>query len=62
MRKIFSLFLILLLVTTISSSVYHVAVDDDSYAQLYVQPIEQQPLDTFNNQPAQVEQPSNRQR
>jgi hypothetical protein len=57
MRKIFSLFLILLLVTTISSSVYHVAVDDSSYAQLYVQPIEQQPLDTFNNQPAQVEQP-----
>jgi hypothetical protein len=51
MGKIFSLFLILLLVTTILSSVYHLAIDDRVYAQLYSKPIEEQPLDTFNNQP-----------
>lgn len=55
MRKIFSLLLILLLVTTISSSVYHFAIDDIVYAQLYFQPMKQQPLDTFNNQPPQLE-------
>ena len=51
MRKIFSLLLTLLLVTTISSSVYHVAIEDVVYAQLYFQPMEEQPLNSFNNQP-----------
>jgi hypothetical protein len=61
MRKIFSLLLILLLVTTISSSVYHVAIDDIVYAQLYFQPMEEQPSNTFNNQPSNTfnNQPSN---
>jgi hypothetical protein len=51
MRRAFSLFLILLLVTTLLSSVYHYAIDDKGYAQLYFQPMKEQPLDTFNNQP-----------
>jgi hypothetical protein len=56
MRKIFSLLLILLLVTTILSSVYDVAINDSIYAQLYSQPLEEQPIEeqplaTFNNQP-----------
>ena len=55
MRKVFPLLLTLLLVTTILYSVYHVAIDDSVYAQLYFQPMEEQPLDTFNNQPPQVE-------
>jgi hypothetical protein len=55
MGKIFCLFLILLLVTTILSSVYHFAIDDRVYAQPYFKPMEEQPLDTFNNQPPQVE-------
>src|ERR671922_1851935 len=46
MRKIFSLLLTLLSVTTLLSSVYHVAIDNSIYAQLYY---------TFNNQPSQVE-------
>ena len=41
-----------LLLVTILSSVYHVAINDSVYAQLYFQPLEdQQPLGTFNNQP-----------
>jgi hypothetical protein len=55
MRKVFSLLLTLLLVTTVLSSVYHVAIDDSVYGQLYFQPMDEQPLNTFNNQPPQVE-------
>jgi hypothetical protein len=39
------LFLILLLITTISSSVYHFAINDRAYAQLYFQPMEEQPME-----------------
>ena len=52
MRKVLSLLVTLLLVTTILSSIYDVVINDSVYAQLYFQPLEeQQPLDIFNNQP-----------
>jgi hypothetical protein len=39
------LFLIILLITTISSSIYHFAINDRAYAQLYLQPMEEQPME-----------------
>jgi hypothetical protein len=51
MRKVLSLLVTLLLVTTILSSIYDVAIDNSVYAQLYYQPMEEQPLSSFNNQP-----------